>query len=249
MYSYPDSYFECYGENLITDPTVAAFENGGYKSYYSLDEDGVHLTDNSGAKIVANSDAWWDNPANDYQAYTAFTSSWYSMAAKGNTLNDSTLSHTADGSGVISIGSTMEQNYLALPEMEKKSYYLITLWVKFNKELFNTSSNNEIAFMLDWSKESTKVNYDYFSFIRPSTSGDWTRISFLAYTGDGKYSEPTLRIYNNYIGYMDDIAVYKLNPYYGRLSYEAGYLLEPDADLLGDANADKAVDIRDMGKA
>jgi len=244
IYDYSGIDYGCYGENLITDPTVSAFDaSGNYKSYYQLDENGaVVLNENTGKKIILNEDAWWDNPANDYQVHSAKTSAWNTMKTKGYTVK--TGSRTNDGSGSIKITGTKAQNYLALPKMEKKSYYLVSFWVKFDKGTFSTTSNAEIAFMYSTS-DSASVNYNKFSYSMFGST-DWEQITFLVYTGSSSYSEPVIRIYNNNAGYVDDISVYKLNPYYGRLSHEGGKLLTPDYENLGDVNNDGTIDAKDL---
>ena len=244
IYDYSGIDYGCYGENLITDPTVSAFDaSGNYKSYYQLDENGAAvLNENTGKKIILNEDAWWDNPANDYQVHSAKSSTWNTMKTKGYTVTSG--SRTNDGSGSIKITGTKAQNYLALPKMEKKSYYLVSFWVKFEKGAFSTSSNAEIAFMYSTS-DSASVNYNKFSYSMFGST-DWEQITFLVYTGSSSYSEPVIRIYNNNAGYVDDISVYKLNPYYGRLSHEGGKLLTPDYENLGDVNNDGTIDAKDL---
>ena len=252
IYDYSGINFDCYGENLITDPTVSAFDaSGNYKSYYQLDENGAAvLNENTGKKIILNEDAWWDKPADDYQVFVKKSSPWFTMKTKGYTVKS--VSHTNDGSGSINITETQKQNYLALPKMQKKSYYLVSLWVKFAKKsafLFgDTTSDNAIAFMYKSDlpeAESTIVNYQIYKYSGSASSGDWEQITFLVYTGEKEYS-PKLRIYNNFAGYVDDISVYKLNPYYGRLSIEEGKLLTPDYENLGDVNNDGTVDTKDL---
>lgn len=249
IHDYSNINYGWFGENLITDSTISAFdENGKYKEYYQLDENGVPaLNENTGKEIILNKDAWWDNPANDWQVHFGASSAWNTMKTKGYTVKSG--SRTNDGSGSINITSTNTQNYLALPQMQSKSYYLVSFWVKFGKASGyiggSRTSNNEIAFMFSTSDSAT-VNYNIYEYSKTASSGNWERITFLVYTGNSSHSEPVIRIYNTYAGYVDDICVYKLNPYYGRLSYESKKLIAGGYENLGDVNDDGTVDTKDL---
>ena len=215
IYQYSKFNWASLGDNLITDPTVNAFDGeGNYKNYY---------VNPPSDYTVANEDAWWDNPANDWQAHyvNIETTPWRSMAARGCTSKDTKKSHTDDGSGVLYVEATNGQNYLALPKMQEKSYYVVSFWVKFIG-----SKNNDIVFQSTYDNDRL-INYSTFNTF------SWRRVSFLIYTGSNNYSEPNIRIYNTGIAYIDDFSVYKLSTKYGKECMEAGHLVYDEIDSEG----------------
>lgn len=226
-FDYSSIDFADYGANLVPDSTISQFENGTYKSYYDL------ISDSKGGAVL-NANAWWDKAANRYQYFYNHVTEWGSMNVRGLALDNTGLSHTADGSGVLLIPADNTQKYLSLPKMKAKKYYLVTAWVKFADP-----KNTDIAFEFDYT-DSVLTNYMYYK------SNDWQRMVFLIYTGANEYAEPNIRIYNNGVGYADDFAVYELDSDYAVKCINAGKLVTPVHKMLGDVNGDTLINIKDL---
>ena len=186
-YDYSQIDFSKYGKNLVPDPTVADFaENRTY-----------------------NDTGFWAKPALSGQ--TGANNMWASMKERGFISNDTTLSHTPDGSGVISLANVGNIT-LPLPAMSVKTYYLVTFWAKFESAV-------DLRFYSEYAADFT-TTYDNFG------TNDWERVTFLIYTGTTAISQPKLGFYCTVQGYVDDIAVYKLDNDYGKTCVEAGKLTE-----------------------
>ena len=204
-YDYSTFDWNMLGENFITDPTVSQFdEDGTYKSYYDLD------TDSTGGAVL-NPSAWWGKAANRYQYFFNNSNAYGSMKSLGYLSNDSSLSHTADGSGVISIPKQVNR-YLPLPQLEAKSYYLITAWINPSKSttlttrIFN-SNIQEVSKKMVWA------------------NAGWQRVTWLYYTGADQQKEAIFGVYGDDRLYIDDLAVYKLDSAFGSKCMTAGKLV------------------------
>ena len=215
IYDYSEIDFSQYGENLVPDSTVADFEADGvtYKAYNSETKEG-----------------WWAKPALSGQS--GANNMWAGMKERGFISNDTTLSHTNDGSGVIALPASQNIT-LPLPKFEKKSYYLVTYWVKFagkgaNIRYFPETSGIELG------------NYSYFN------STDWQRVTIIVYTGSTANSQPKIGFWTNYAGYIDDIAMYELDYEYGETCYELGRL-KTEKDDRPDDFALNIVDANNYG--
>ena len=226
-YDYSGIDFGNYGTNLISDPTVSQFENGVYKDYYDLSADSRGFS-------VLNSSAWWDKVPNRYQYFDAKSKIYSSAKSLGYTSANSSLSHTADDSGVL-IAPKTTNIYLPLPSLQSKTYYLVTAWINpittgktvLTTRLFD-SNFNEIG------KKAAEVK-----------SG-WQRVSWLYYTGVSPQSEAVFSVYCDSDVYIDDVAVYELDREYAEKYLTAGKLTAPSQKMLGDINGDNLINIKDL---
>ena len=137
-------------------------------------------------------------------------------------------SRTADGSCVVKYSSTNTQMLKIAPNMETKSYYLITYFIKCGtadgtnvRHYYNTTT---------WANFELDSNY----------STDWQRVSYIYYTGNKTTNECAVGLYNSTTVYLDDFAVYKLSSVVGGKSTEAGQLLSAD-DIKYTASDDRSV--------
>ena len=137
-------------------------------------------------------------------------------------------SRTADQSGVVKYSSTNTQMLKIAPNMDTKSYYLITYFIKCDtadgtnvRHYYNTTT---------WANIELDSNY----------STDWQRVSYIYYTGNKTTNECAVGLYNNTTVYLDDFAVYKLSSTVGGKSTEAGQLISPD-DIKYTASDDRGV--------
>ena len=203
-YDYSEFDWESLGTNLIPDPAVSQFENGVYKSYYDLE------ADNKGG-VVLDPNAWWDKAPNRYQQFYNNSDVWVSPKIRSILTDKTSLSHKSDGSGAIILPADSKQKYLPLPIMERKSYYLVTFWVKIA-----SGKDCDIAFEFT-TDDAVRLTFQ--------GTGDWSRISFVVYTGASFYNEPNIRIYNSGAGYADDFAVYKLEPKFAERCLKTGKLV------------------------
>lgn len=220
--------FDTLGENLITDPTVAAFDsNGDYLEYYDWE------TRDSSA--VVNKNAWWDKPSIKYNGFDIDPLNPYyaSPSYCEYTLKDPTLSHTADGSGVLKADytDTSSAGFLPLQKMESYSYYAITF---FTKRTGNpTWDRNGGSLSLKSAAEGTDaVTLKSFNFVTLSQlHSGWIRCTFIVYTGNNAWSEPVIVIPggSGMVCYYDDFGMYKLDAAYGASCLDAGYMLPTTA--------------------
>lgn len=224
---YSDDLFtvsDYYSENLIPDSIVSQFDGDEYKSYYT----------NSTCSAVANYEAWWDKAAN-VSAYLGGTTALGGLKENSQITSDSSYSHTADGSGALSINGGGSGAYLPLPKAEYKTYYVVTAWVNATSAGTTFSSNMNFA---RGTSSGQKNNWI-------SASG-WQRFTWIYYTGNTVYSEPYLYLYADKSIYVDDISVYKLDGAYAASCIEAGKLLSKK-DFLPDAAA--AINVTDSTEA
>lgn len=224
--NYSDIDFSEYGENLIPDPTVSEFDaSGAYKSYYEVDEDedGNEVINSN---KINNSAAWWDKAANNYQYFHNNGTVYGSPNKLGYVSNNTALSHTSDGSGVIA--ATGNQSvYLPLPKLEYKEYYVITFWAKVaaSETTLTVRSHSTAGNVVC----DTSLHY---------TTSEWKRITLLWYTGGtADFAEPLLYLYRADTSveiYLDEFEVYKLDEVYFNECYEAGHLISEKDNLPED---------------
>ena len=247
--------------NLITDPTVNAFEAGVYSEsgWWSNVINGFHGVPGTGGDL-------------DEGKYT-----YASPAYRGLVKSDTSLSHTNDGSGAIkfvSPDSNTPTNKVLLPieALDSYSYYVLSFWIK---------SDNPSKTTLMFGRSTTVTDGICSSFGKLGT--DWQRIIAIIYTGDKNPSKSYLRI--DTVGtvtvLLDDFGLYKINDMeFGELCMNNNYLIRDgvrsgitaadlDANgmlnafdivyyrnyLLGyltlnrtDMNGDNSADIRDLVK-
>ena len=226
-YDYSDIDFAEYGENLVPDSTVSQFdENGTYTSYYDL-------ASNDKGEVVLNSNAWWDKVPNRYQYFYNNSSAFASMKTLGYLSNDASLSHTADGSGVLTFGAN-QNIYLPLPQLQDKTYYLVTAWVNQAEDITLTTGI--------WDSNLATLN----TFSKWAFPSGWQRVSWLYYTGANEQIQPVFHMYTNASGYIDDVAVYELDSDYAVKCINAGKLVTPVHKMLGDVNGDTLINIKDL---
>ena len=221
VYDYSDFDFSTLGTNLIPDPTVKEFNaDGTYKAYYADETTGTG---------VANANAWWGRSVNNYQQFrndATKPNMWFSPKTRNLTLNDPTLSHTDDGSGVLYWKGSTDNFCIPLSSMSPQSYYLVTCWVKFDNK------SAEIRFQSSTVRDLT-INYDIFG-----AKGTWQRVTMLIFTGAATFSEPNLSLYCADKSYVDDVAVYKLDNAYGELCAAAGKIVYKDSYAVETPNVD-----------
>ena len=231
------------GANLVTDPTVSDFDGGEYSA-----------------------DGWWDTKVENYNGDPNQSGSmasndnliYASPKYRGLISNDTSNSHTADGSGAIVIqtgpktGNTSNRNfYLPLPAMQSYSYYLVTMWVK--TDAFALA---EMAFGLNTSTTPLFTELKHFD------SG-WKQIVTIVYTGENSYSKPFIKVmdvkdtdldaYINKTIIVDDIGVYEINDLaYAAACVENNYVIKDTVDftdaefLKQDVDANGAVNQDDI---
>lgn len=206
------------GTNLITDPTVKEFNaDGTYKAYYA---------DEAAGTGVANANAWWGRAANNWQAFHTSAGNLlnYGGAKPNGALTSETkYSHTDDGSGAIIMKKNQFNYRFPLPEMEANNTYVITFWVKFVSDknhyirFYKTAGGSD--------QKAIETNYSKFD------SQNWKRVTFLVYMADKTHADPFIEIYNNSVGFVDDVAVYKLtNDEYALQCLTAGKLVADGVD-------------------
>ena len=221
VYDYSDFDFSTLGTNLIPDPTVKEFNaDGTYKAYYADETTGTG---------VANANAWWGRSVNNYQQFrndATKPNMWFSPKTRNLTLNDPTLSHTDDGSGVLYWKGSTDNFCIPLSSMSPQSYYLVTCWVKFDNK------SAEIRFQSSTVRDLT-INYDIFG-----AKGTWQRVTMLIFTGAATFSEPNLSLYCADKSYVDDVAVYKLDNTFGELCAAAGKIVYKDSYAVETPNVD-----------
>ena len=221
VYDYSDFDFSTLGTNLITDPTVKEFNaDGTYKAYYA---------DESTGTGTANANAWWGKAVNKYQQYSAGATKpnmWFSPKSRNILSNDTTLSHTNDGSGVIYWEGGKSNFCIPLSKMEMQSYYVVTFWVKFN------AADVEMRFQ---SSTNQNLNIRYSVFGAKNT---WQRVTMLIFTGASTFSEPNISFYCEQKSYIDDVAVYKLDNAYGAQCVAAAKILYKDSAAIATPNVD-----------
>lgn len=191
-YDYTDIDWASFGTNLISDPTVACFADGKYKSYYDPDK-----TDGT----VLNANAWWDKAPGHSTAQTV--TEWKSVAKRGYVSSASADSHTADGSGAIVRTRGTKVINLAMPKMGKYKFYVVTFWLYTVQQQY----------------EPIKFGYDTSSTVLELTAGyvgtGWKRVTMLVYTGNNTFENPYLQIGVSAFK-ADDFAVYELDEEYGQ---------------------------------
>ena len=221
VYDYSDFDFSTLGTNLIPDPTVKEFNaDGTYKAYYA---------DESTGTGTANANAWWGKAINKYQMFSTGATKpnmWFSPKSRNILSNDTTLSHTNDGSGVIYWEGGKSNFCIPLSKMEMQSYYVVTFWVKFN------AADVEMRFQ---SSTGQNLNIRYSVFGAKNT---WQRVTMLIFTGASTFSEPNISFYCEQKSYIDDVAVYKLDNAYGAQCVAAGKIVYKDSYAVETPNVD-----------
>lgn len=128
------------GVNLVTDPTVAKFTDGVYNSY-----------------------SWWNTAP-----FTHESSMYHSMASRGFVTKETSLSHTADGSGAIVVPKQTNAVFY-IPVAQAGTYYLISFWVKASGNVQSAPHTNGVS-LYSGGKFSESVN-------------GWQKISWILYAG------------------------------------------------------------------
>ena len=221
VYDYADFDFNSLGNNLIPDSTVKEFEaDGTYKAYYADETTGTG---------VANANAWWGKAVNNNEWFgkTEPAAMWASPKTREMLSNDSNLSHTADGSGVIVLPGRKDNCCIPLCQMDSQSYYVITFWANI------VNGNAEMRFQ-PTTASALNIKYDE-TF---GTKDSWQRVTMLVYTGKSTLSEPNISFYSEGLGYIDDVAVYKLDNAYGAKCAEAGRIIYKRSAAIATPNVD-----------
>ena len=128
------------GVNLVTDPTVAKFTDGVYNSY-----------------------SWWNTAP-----FTNEASMYHSMASRGFVTKETSLSHTADGSGAIVVPKQTNTVFY-IPVAQAGTYYLISFWVKASGSV-QSAPHTYGSSLYSGDKFSESVN-------------GWQKISWILYAG------------------------------------------------------------------
>ena len=210
--------FNTYGKNLIPDSNVSQFTDGVYNEYYDL------VSDPTG-RTVLNPNAWWDKVPDIAMYFDKNDTTYGSMKVRELISNDTGLSHTADGSGVLKSPAN-KATYLPLQEMKAQTYYLITMWVKMNTFEYVKTGIKDFT-------SNSEMTGTQGSYIRPYDT--WKRYTYIYYTGSISRSA-AFYFYADKDAYIDDFAMYELDSAYAASCIEAGKLLT-DKDLLPDAAA------------
>lgn len=208
LYDYSEYDFDGLGTNLVPDSTVSCFEADGttYKTYYDPAKND---------KTVLNANAWWDKPSDYYQGYVVGTKMYLSAKKRNLITNDTTKSHTNDGSGAIVINNAAN---FVLPEMEAKSYYVVTFW------LYSPSPQSCLINFFTGAGAQTdlSINTNY-------VGADWKRVTFVVYTGASARNFPFIQFSFDSINFtLDELAVYKIDATYGQQCVEAKKLVTDD---------------------
>ena len=235
-----NTYFD---SNLITDPGVSDFEAGVYS-------DG----------------GWWNRMVDTYHGDPATAGNlinsndnylWASPKLRELVSSDTSLSHTADGSGAIALstmasqvgtGTSRREFYLPLAAMDSYSFYVVSFWVHTD-----TATNISLELYLNSSRGSVLVSNCGESF-----GAGWHRASTVIYTGSVSPSRPYIKIWDadnttSDTVLLDDFGHYKLNStLYGAACRSVNYIIDDSVDftqtdfLKQDVNGDGRINIFDI---
>lgn len=128
-----------------------------------------------------------------------------------------TDSHTDDGSGVVNCSGTGHYILTIGPQLQAKSYYVITFFAKTAAWTTNTIKHCFNA--------SGWQSVDSVSTGNPN----WKRITYIVYTGNAQ-QDAALYFYNSVGMYVDDFGVYKLDPKHAVDCINAGALSVPETE-------------------
>ena len=198
------------GKNLVTDPTVADWNGETY-----------------------NSTGWWTKVPFENK-----DSVYGSMYTRGYLTNDTTKSHTKDGSGAIAVPGSADGRavYLPLTLPNKKTYYLVTTWVYFAE-----SNDVQSGFYTQGSTlngvAKTSENFK-----------GWRQIAWIVYQGANAIGDPSMCLWSKSDFVFDEFSIFELDYEFGKKCMQAGTWVTGASnkeDVAFNANATQTITATD----
>ena len=157
-------------------------------------------------------------------AKNVYEYSW-TMVGRGATLYEPTLSRTNDNSGVLKLTNAGE-HLIDLPNLEARSAYLVTFWVKDSSAADAATSDYDIGFYNFYNgKTYGPTVYNASNF---KNRGKWHRVSYICSRAASSIDNIGILITLDDTDaplYVDDFAVYKLDTKYALESMAEGKLI------------------------